>query len=209
MVRKVHSAELGFESAFLPAKKLREEVRGKLWQNILRADFQKSLGNPEVQHVNKGYSGESHVSYNRDGISIVAYDDGKLRVEAQKFRPEQGNEIELIVKSFIQLVNRTAKRKVSYNVNLRLHADITEPSVKKFLSQSIRFAATPELLKAIGHFKGIRSFVLRVTDDFNLVFFYPAHVDFLYTISGSIRKHFVASFVTRSLKYLQSMEKHA
>ena len=212
MVQNTLVSELMFDADLEPSKRLGSEIRGKLWQNILSISFRKSLGNPEIRHITMGSGGESHVMYDVRGMWVSVYDDGELRVFDDKFTIARSTEVEHILKAVFQLVTRTANKRVNYDVDLRLHMLATEPSLKKFLKESVQFSGKSTFLKAIGRYKGLRSFLIRMSDNFGISLTFPDHIDFLYhdTISsGSNRKGFVSSFATKSMKFLKSMSRYA
>lgn len=212
MVQKTFGSELIFDGDLEPSKKLGQAIRGKLWQNILSIDFRKSLRNPEIRHTAMGTGGESHVMFDVRGIWVTIYDDGEVRIFDEKFTMARSTEIEHILRAVFQLATRTANKRVNYDVNLRLHMLITEPSLKKFLNEGVRFAGNSRFLKAIGRYKGLRSFLMRINDNVGMSLTFPNHIDFLYhdvISSGSNRKAFVSSFVTRSMNLLKSMSRYA
>lgn len=159
-----------------------------------------------------GRGGESHIEYEHKGMSIVVYDDGELVIFDRKFSFARCDEIERTIAAVFRVVTRTMKKRVSYDIDFRLHMLITEASLKKFVKENIRFTGTPKLQEALGRYRGLRSVFLALSKDLDMVIFYPAHFDFFYhrTIpSDPNRKAFVSSFVTTSMKYLEAMRRYA
>jgi hypothetical protein len=210
MVRKKTSANLAFNLTLVPKRELGARLQGKLWQNLLGTAFRSALGEPELDHVVTSTGGESHVQYDTKGISLIAYDYGRLDLNDSEFSRSQTSEMERILGAFFQVVNRTINRKVIFKADARLHMSLSDPSLEKFLGDNIRFRVTPKLRRALGDYKGVKSLLLGMSKDQDMVVFSPDHVDFLYhsDIRSDLKsKAFVVDFVTASMKHLDSMRR--
>lgn len=89
---------------------------------------------------------------------------------------------------------------------------VKDPSAKKLLRGGIRFAPTKQFRSAIKGYKGLISFILRISDTLSIVFTYPNHLDFMYhrKLSGELyRKPFINAFISISMEYVKSLRKYA
>jgi hypothetical protein len=212
MVRKKALASLGFDLTLTTKKELGSKVQGKLWQNLLGTAFRSALGRPELDHVVTGTGGESHVQYETKEITVIVYDNGRLDLFDSNFSRSRASEMERILRAFFQVVNRTTNRKVTFRARARLHMMLADRSLKKFLDDNIQFKATPKLRRALGDYKGVKSVLLGMSENQDMVVFSPDHVDFLYhseITSDLSRKPFVVDFVTVSMKHVDSMRRFA
>jgi len=212
MVRKRALASLGFDLTLTTKKELGPKVQGKLWQNLLGTAFRSALGEPELDHVVTGTGGESHVQYDTKGITLTAYDNGRLDLTDPEFSRSRASEMDRILGAFFQVVKRTAKRKVTFRAHARLHMMLADRWLKKFLEDNIQFRATPKLRRALGDYKGVKSVLLGLSENQDMVVFSPDHIDFLchsVITSDLKRKPFVVDFVTVSMKRVDSMGRFA
>jgi hypothetical protein len=211
MPRKKAVADLAFDLSLTVKKDLDPKLQGKLWRNLLSTSFRSALGNPELDHVVTGSGGESHIEYDTKGIAITAYDSGMLTLSDSAFSKTKASEMERILNAFFKVVNRT-KRRVTFRVSGRLHMRVVDRSLEKFLSENIQFKPTVKFRKALGNSRGVKSFLLKMSDNVDMVVHSPSHIDFLYSAevaSALNRKPFVMDFVTAGFKYIDSMRMYA
>jgi hypothetical protein len=212
MVRRKTFANLAFNLSLAPKKEFGAKLQGKLWQNLLGSAFRSTLGKSEVDHVVTGAGGESHVQYDDKGITLIAYDNGSLDLTDSEFSRSRASEMEKLLSAFFQVVNRTTNRKVTFTANARLHMMLADRSLKKFLDDNIQFRAAPKLRRALGDYKGVKSVLLGMSENQDMVVHSPDHIDFLYhsVIKSDLkRKLFVVDFVTVSMKRVDSMRRFA
>jgi hypothetical protein len=194
-----------------PKRQLSSSARGRLWQKLLDPDFRTSLGEVRIDHISSGGSGESHVEYLLDGIDALITDRGHTDVDLTKLIPERTRQLEKMLSSVIAEVGRAARKKVDLNLNGLLHLMLVKPVMTRFMAENIRFVASPEFFRVFRN-KGVKSFLLRLSDTLDVVVGTRGHLDFLYhdTISTtSNRKPFVGRFLTLSTRYIESLRRRA
>jgi hypothetical protein len=211
MAQKKLASNLVFDLTLSPKKELGPTLQGKLWQKLLGSAFRSGLGKLELDHVVTG-GGESHIRYDTKGMAITAYEDGTFTLHDSKFSVPRTSDLERILTAFFEVVNATTKRRVNFDADARLHMILSDRSLKKFLDDNVQFSATSKFERVFGHSKGLKSFLLQISDDVGMVVFHPNHLDFLYhakVASDPRRKPFVSAFVVGSMKYLDSMGRYA
>ena len=212
MAQKGRMTECGFNASLTPHKKIGLAVRGQLWQNLLGTRLRTNLGNPEINHITMGTGGESHIEYRLKGLEIVLYDDGDLSLDDYNFAVTRSTQVERALTALFKVMNDTTKKKIDFDVTMSMHIRFADKSLSKFMTTNVHFIATRKLRRAFGKIGGVRSFLLRLTDNLDMVVFSSNHIDFLYhatVSSGSDRKPFVRQFVANSMKYVESMRRYA
>lgn len=180
---------------------------------MLDPDFRVfSIGKAEIDHIASGRLGDSHVLYQLPRIELLMYATGRIDVDIDKFDPGKSKSIDKLTNEILSKMRRATRPKLDFDMDAILHTDLVDPVLKKFLSDNVRFSPTAKFKRAFRNYKGVKSFILGITDTFDLVFTSPNHLDFTYNRmvrSSSRQSSFVTNLVKTGVQYIESIMRQA